>query len=147
MYDLDYFTQRLITIGYGADTAVYKAVSDVLVVLGDTELTKEDMETAMNLISEYGREDIGTIPLYGFDAWEPFNYGNVKLGEYVRVKENMYDSPTGAPHNGRVGVLLDVNSRRCTVRYLGMQQVSEMRHPIDNLLSIKRGVQLKTKRE
>lgn len=146
MYDLEYFSTKLTVGGYRPDSAVFKAVTDLMVAFDQHELSETDQTVVLNMFSEFGRDDLGKIPLCGDDAWEEFNYGNVKVGEYVKVKPDMYDSPEGESHNGLVGTLLRVSGRRCTVRYLGRPDISPMHHPIDNLLSIKRAIQLKTEK-
>lgn len=147
MYDLGYFSEKLESVGYKAGSNVHEAVSDALVAIEQHKLSQDEYAAILDLLSKFGRDTLGHYPSYGDDLWQEFNYGNVKVGDYVRVRHDAYDSDTGKPHNGKVGVLLNVSGRRCTVRYIGLRGVSKMFHPIDNLESLKHGVHLKAEQK
>ena len=134
-------SEKLESLGLLQSSAVTSAVSDVLATLSMHNLTENQEREVLDLISSKGLSEIIETPLFSDDAWVDFDYGNVKIGDYVRVKPNVYDSDTGSKHNSRVGVLVTIRARRCTVRYLGINHVYPMQHPIRNLQSLKHGVQ------
>jgi hypothetical protein len=77
--------------------------------------------------------------VFGEDAWRDFDYGNVKLGEFVRIKPDAYDSPSGVRHNGLVGILAFMNGGKCTVKYIGLASGNSQPHPMEKLDSLKGG--------
>lgn len=139
MNNIAYFVERVEALGHKAGSPVHSALSDALVAMDQHNLSPDEREALLDLISSSGRAEISQLPTNC--EWEDFNYGNVKAGDYVKVREGVYDSESGSAHNGLVGVLLRVSNRRCTVRYLGRQAVSPMQHPIDSLLSMKSAVE------
>ncbi len=141
MNNIAYFVERVEALGHKVGSPVHSALSDALVAMDQHNLSPDELEALLDLISSSGRAEISHLPPPTDGMWEDFNYGNVRTGDYVKVREDAYDSDTGANHNGLVGVLLRVSNRRCTVRYLGRQEFSPMQHPIDSLLSMKRAVQ------
>lgn len=139
--ELANFAEKVEAVGHKPGSPVHSAVSDALVAMNQHNLSSDDWEAVLDVISTYGRNELAKFPFAGDDMWEEFNYGNVIAGDYVRVRPDAYTSETGSTHNGLVGVLLRVSGRRCSVRYLGRQAVSPMQHPIDSLMSMKRTVQ------
>lgn len=147
MFDLGYYSEKLESIGYDPASTVHRAVSDALVAIEQYNLSSSEYTSILDLVSEFGRDTLGQTPTFGDEMWKDFDYGNVVVGDYVRVKKDAYDSITGSPHNGLVGRLLNVSNRRCTVRYIGLRGSSNMFHSIDNLDSMKSRVQLKTEQK
>lgn len=138
---LESFLGKVEAIGHKPGSPVHSAVSDALVAMNQHNLSPEDWEAVLDVISSSGRNELDRFPHVGSDMWEEFNYGNVVVGDYVRVRPDAYTSETGSVHNGLVGLVLRVSGRRCSVRYLGRQAGSPMQHPIDSLTSMKRTVQ------
>jgi hypothetical protein len=123
-------------IGYGGE--ILEALVSVAVVLDKYDLTDRQKDIVCNLLSEAGRETLKALPQKVYQGeWEPFNYGNVKLGDYVRVRPGTYDSDTGSLHNGLVGKLAHMAGRRCQVEYLGEASGRSIRHPMESLDSLK----------
>lgn len=147
MYNLEYFSEKLESIGYKAGSNVHRAVSDALVAIEQHKLSQDEYAAILDLLSEFGRDSLGHYPSFGDDLWQDFDYGNVIVGDYVRVRHDAYDSETGKHHNGLVGELLNVSGRRCSVRYIGLRGASKMYHPIGNLESLKHGVHLKAEQK
>lgn len=116
------------------------ALVSIAVTLDKYGLPTEDKETVYEMLSEAGRGKLDEAPEKLFNGeWEPFNYGNVKIGDYVRVKPDAYDSETGAKHNGLVGKLTYMAGHRCSVEYLGEATGNSIKHPMDNLESLRIG--------
>ena len=136
MADLERFQEAIVNSGVSVDSDIYNALSDAFIALSFWNLDSGSVDRALNLISEYGLSDLESTPNIPADAWVEFDYGNVKIGEYVMVANDAYDSSTGRRHNGRLGVLTGMSGRRCTVRYIAEQDHAEMRHPMDKLRSI-----------
>lgn len=136
---------RLISYGMGDRPEVLRAVSDAILAIEHHDLSREDLNLTLDLLSSSGYKELTNSPVFSDEDWGQFNYGGVKPGDYVKVKKNMYDSSTGLAHNDRVGVVLNISARRVSVRYLGTRGRATMTHPIDNLLSLKHSVQWKTK--
>lgn len=141
MFSLENFLEKIEAIGHPKGSKTHSALSDALIAMSQHNLPDEGWEAVLQALSTYGRSDLEDLPSFTEDMWEEFNYGNVRPGDYVKVKPNAYDSETGSSHNGLVGVLIRVSGRRCIVRYLTYQVPTQMRHPIDSLLSLKHGVQ------
>lgn len=137
MLDLGSFRDRLTNLGVETDSDLYHALCDAVVALSYWNLSESDQITALNTISEYGLSKMTSTPIIPDDAWVPFDYGNVRPGEYVKVAPDAYSSDTGAKHNGRLGVVTEVSGHRASVRYITDPSHSLMRHPIDRLLSLK----------
>lgn len=136
MFDYAKLRETYEAIGYSG--ALVEALVSVAVVLDKYQLPDSEKEVVFNLLSEAGRNKVADLPdaLLG-QHWEPFNYGNVKIGDYVRVRPGSYDSSTGQRHNGLVGKLLHMASRRCLVDYLGEEAGRQIRHPMEFLDSLK----------
>lgn len=136
MFDYTKLRDTYEAIGY--DGALVEALVSVAVTLDKYDLTDSEKEVVYNLLSEAGRNKLAELPeklIAG--AWEPFNYGNVRIGDYVRVRPDTYDSETGKLHNGLVGKLLHMSNRRCTVDYLGEAAGRTIRHPMEFLDSLR----------
>lgn len=126
---------------------VYGALIDVLTVLRMRNLSEEESQQVLDLISEKGRDEILDFPVLEDEHWQDFDYGNVKTGHYVRVKPWAYDSLSGMKHNSRVGRVVNISGRRVLVQYLGISGVSDIHHPIGMLQSPKYGLQWKTEKK
>lgn len=131
--------EKLKALGYTRDSPIFSAVLDIIATISLHDLSSKDEKDVLNLITSQEFED---FPLLDDTSWVEFDYGNVKPGDYVRIKKDSYDSETGREHNGRVGRLVNLSGRRATVRYLGIKGISPMRHPIGNLQSLKFGVRI-----
>lgn len=136
MFDYAELQRHYESIGYGGD--IVSALVSVAVVLDKYDLSDHDRDVVCNLLSEAGRGKLSQLPeKVVTGAWEPFNYGNVRIGDYVRVRPGSYDSDTGKLHNGLVGKLLHMASRQCIVDYLGEAAGRQIRHPMENLDSLR----------
>jgi hypothetical protein len=136
MFDYNKLQELYTSIGMQQD--VVDAMVSLAAVLDRHGLTDEQKDLVYTLLSEAGRESLKELPekvLTG--EWQDFDYGNVKIGDYVRVKIDAYDSPTGAPHNGRVGILKHMSHNRCTVQYVGTELGDAMKHPVQMLDSVR----------
>lgn len=110
--------------------------------LASSELTKEQAQQVLEIFSLEGLQELQNTPDKVLNAtWrDDFDYGNVKVGDYVRVKKGSYaESTSGVQHEGRIGILISVLNYRCTVRYIGLHSGNRMIHPMKNLESMKRG--------
>lgn len=136
--------EKLESLGHSKGSPVFSAVMDAVASISVHQLSELQESEVLSLISPQGMFELVDTPLFSDDAWMEFDYGNAKPGDYVRVEPDAYDSVTGVNHNSRVGVLLYVKARRCTVRYIGINSTSTMHHPIGKLQSLKYGVQWKT---
>jgi len=137
MIDLGDFRNKMTVAGVETDSDLYNALSEAIVVLSAWNLNEAELKFAMSLISEYGLEQLDNLPLIPEDAWVPFDYGNARPGEFVKVAPNAYDSPTGSVHNNRLGIITEVSGHRASVRYITDEVHTNMRHPISRLLSLK----------
>lgn len=137
MIDMGDFRNKMTIAGVETDSDLYNALSEAMVVLSAWNLSEADLKFGLSLISEYGLKQLDKLPLIPEDAWVPFDYGNVRPGEFVKVAPNAYDSTTGAVHNNRLGVVIEVSGHRATVRYITDKVHTNMRHPISRLLSLK----------
>lgn len=133
--------KKLESSGYASRPEVLSAVLDAVYALKAHNLSDGDLRLSMEILSVSGYQELLEFRGYSEEDWQDFDYGNVKPGSYVRVKPDSYDSETGKSHNGRVGILLNISGRRCTVRYLGTKGATSMKHPISNLQSLKYGVE------
>lgn len=126
-------------LGFDEKSRVYKSLYDILSILSYNSITEEERNIISQLLGDFGYSEISNISIPS--RWMEFDYGNIKAGAVVKVKEDAYSSETGQLHNGRVGFVLDISGRRCLIRYAGTLGKAEMRHPIDKLLSPKYGVE------
>lgn len=136
MFNYEELSARVRAAGY--DGAIHDAIVSVAVSVDKFDLTKEQKSVVLDFISSSGREQLDALPDRLLDGeWENFNYGNVKIGDYVRVRVDAYDSPTGAKHNGLVGILARADARRFVVQYLGEHVGQSMPHPETSLESLR----------
>lgn len=137
----DNIRSRMIALGYGDyrgdDKKAIDAIIAVHLTLESYKLSDTGQELVFNMLSKYGRESLKNTPDWDNDSWQDFDYGNVKQGEFVRVKPDAYDSESGARHNGLVGVLQYMKSRVCTVDYIGLATGNSHKHPMEKLQSLK----------
>jgi hypothetical protein len=130
----------LANIGH-TDEKIVQAIVAVSLTLDSFDLTVEERQIVTDLVGRDGDQAIRDFPLFGEDAWmSEFDYGNDKVGAIVRVKPDAYDSPTGKLHNGLVGVLLSLSGYKADVSYIGLASGNQMRHPKENLQSLRHGV-------
>lgn len=135
---------ELQALGYGDSEEHQKVVQALLAVhltLAHAGLTEDAQSTVLDLLSTTGRKALETTKHYAEQDWRDFDYGNVKQGDFVRVKKDAYDSPSGARHNGLVGVLKFMKSGQCSVEYVGLAAGNVHKHPMTKLDSLKWGVQ------
>lgn len=139
-FDYDDLRERLALAGFLENPEVFQAVTNLAVVLDNEEISDTNRETVLKVFSQLALEQLNKLPkeFLSKSKWMPFDYGNVKKGEYVRVRFNAYDSDEGSKHNGRLGILIDMKAWRCKVQYIGMPQTEIMDHPMDNLESIRK---------
>lgn len=138
MLDMGDFRNKMTNAGVETDSDVYWALSSAFVALSSWNLSPDEMKYALSFISEYGLTQLDNTPLIPDEAWAEFDYGNARVGEFIKVKEDAYDSPTGFVHNGRLGLLVDVSGRRGLVKYITDPDAGTThRHPIGKLLSLK----------
>lgn len=140
LFDHDDLKNRLTIAGYDENTPVGHAILKLAFVLDNEEISDIKKQLVLDLFSKTGLEQLNSIPVdfLSKNKWVLFDYGNVKKGDFVRVRYNAYDSVTGEKHNGRLGVLIDMKAWRCKVKYIGMPTEELMTHPMDNLESIKK---------
>lgn len=139
-FDHDDLKERLALAGYSDDSEVGHAILKLAFVLDAEEITDIKKQLVLELFTKTGLEQLKALPIdfLSKNQWVLFDYGNVKKGDFVRVRYDAYDSITGEKHNGRLGVLIDMKAWRCKVKYIGMPQEEAMTHPMDNLESIKK---------
>lgn len=139
--NFDGLREKLVSLGYNGDHAddesVIQALVAVHLTLGTFELSEGAREAILDLLSTTGREAIDAFPEITEDAWQDFDYGNVKLMSFVRVKRDAYDADTGAKHNGLVGILTTMRGGVCSVDYIGLASGSSQRHSMEKLDSLK----------
>lgn len=140
MYDIDKLSERIASLGYKKGSKIHEAFLSLAFVLGVYELGEEDEDVVLDLLSREGRGHVHKLPWVGEDSWEDFNYGNVGIGDYVRVKTDAYDSDSGKRHNGMVGIMTSMSNGVASVRYLGVSPERIRRHNKRYLDSLKRNV-------
>lgn len=137
----DNIRSRMISLGYGGYRGDDKKVVDALIAVHLTlesyKLSATAQELVFSLLSKDGRASLANTPDWDEDSWQDFDYGNVKQGEFVRVRPDAYDSESGARHNGLVGVLQFMKSRVCTVDYIGLATGNSHKHAMEKLQSLK----------
>lgn len=130
--------KKLELLGYTGlretDESLIQAFVAVQLTLQSFDLSKDAQGAVLDLLSTTGTEALKIAPE---GEWRDFDYGNVQEGDFVRVKVDAYDSETGAKHNGLVGILESMRSGIATVRYLGLASNNKMRHPKEQLDSLK----------
>lgn len=136
--DLDGLRAKLEALGYNGshqdDESVIQALVAVRLTLETLNLSEAARGAVLDLLTDPEWEEFPVLPE---DAWVDFDYGNVKIFNYVRVKSDAYDSDTGVKHNGLVGILTDMRGGQCTVKYLGLTSRNSHRHPMSKLDSFK----------
>lgn len=136
--DLDGLRSKLEALGYNGshkdDESVIQALVAVRLTLETLDLSEAARGAVLDLLTDPEWEE---FPVLTEDAWVDFDYGNVKIFSYVRVKSDAYDSDTGVKHNGLVGILTDMRGGQCTVKYLGLASRNSHRHPMNKLDSLK----------
>jgi hypothetical protein len=139
--DFNGLREKLESLGYTGlredDESLIQALAAVHLTLESFELSEAAREAILGFLSATGRKALESTPTFGEDAWQDFDYGNVKLGEFVRVKPDAYDSPTGILHNGLVGILGHMYGGKCTVNYIGLASDNSQKHPMEKLCSLK----------
>lgn len=137
----DGLREKLESLGYSglreSDESLVQALVAIHLTLETLELSEAAQGVVLDLLSTTGRKVLGSTPIFGEDSWRDFDYGNVKLGEYVRVKPDAYDSESGKRHNGLVGVLTYMTGGKCTVKYIGLASGNSQPHPMEKLDSLK----------
>lgn len=133
------FDELLDKIGL-ENTQEKQALEALFATLSCAELTSDQAQHVLEIFSLEGLQQLESTPENVLNAqWEEFNYGNVKIGDFVRVKDGIYqDSESGAKHAGRIGVLVAMAKYRCSVRYIGLHPSTRIIHPMENLQSMKR---------
>ena len=126
----DYFRNRFKSLGFvreGDDTMI-DALIAVMLTLQSFNLSGDEKEQVVKAF-------LGKAPVLPQGEWVGFDYGNVRVGDYVRVRKDAYTSDTGVKHNGLIGILRHVYGGRCTVEYFGLEAGNTMTHPMDFLES------------
>lgn len=125
----------------GVDEKSKETLLSLFVTLQESGLSVEQAKDVLEIFSPSGMEQLGKVPTEVINAeWrEDFDYGNVKIGDYVRVIPGSYeDSATGKKHGGRIGILVFMKSYMCTVRYIGLHSGNTMIHPMKRIQSQKK---------
>lgn len=136
MFDYNALTQLYSAMGFKIE--IVNAVVSLATVLDRHNLSDADKETVFRLLSDAGQESLQEVPEKVITGeWRDFDYGNVQIGDYVRIKPDAYDSESGAKHNGRVGILQHMSHNRCTVAYVGAEVGEGLAHPMSNLESVR----------
>lgn len=133
--------EKLEALGYSGlredDESLIQALVAVHLTLETFELSEAARGAVLDFLSSKGQETLNGVPDWSEESWKDFDYGNVKLGDFVRVKTDAYDSSTGSHHNGLVGILVDMANRKCLVKYLGLTSNNTYPHPMEKLDSLK----------
>lgn len=132
--------ERLIS-AVGLDDSKEKEVLLALyATLAASGLTPGQARHVLEIFSSGGLQQLSSVPSRVLTAqWQKFDYGNVKIGDFVRVKKGVYyDSDSGIKHEERIGVLVSMINYRCKVKYIGLHSGNIMVHPMKNLESMKR---------
>lgn len=136
--DFENLRAKLVSLGYTGehrdDQSVIQALIAVRLTLETLKLSKDAEGAILDLLRD---TEWQAFPDTTEDSWQDFDYGNVKLFDFVRIKSDAYDSDSGAKHNGLVGILTDMRGGQCTVKYLGLASRNSQRHPMDKLDSLK----------
>lgn len=132
---------KLESLGYTGlredDESLIQALVAVHLTLQTFGLSEDAQGAVLDLLSTKGQDGMSEVPDITEDSWQNFDYGNVKLLDFVRVKRDAYDSDSGARHNGLVGILTYMRSGQCTVDYIGLASGNTHRHPMEKLDSLK----------
>lgn len=123
----------------GHDDLVVAAVVSAMVSMDKYGLSEDQKYMVFSLLSSTGFEALESLPdAVAKGQWVDFDYGNVSIGDYVRIKKDAYTSESGVKHNGKVGRLAYMHGGKCMVSYIGIDVGDQMRHPMTNLESLKR---------
>lgn len=141
--DYQNLQKQLESLGYdpvGKESSkIIKAVIAACLSLAEAGLSKESLKTALNLLQPDSRMAMDAwFREHEEVQWGEFDYGNTKIGDFVRVKKDAYDSSSGEPHNGLVGKLTYMRNGKCTVEYIGLGAGNSSFHPMEKLESMKR---------
>lgn len=141
--DYEELRGQLSSIGYGEETKETKAIADAVVAvcltLSEIDLELSSMSVVLQLLNPESRTIIESWHrAHSGEMWADFDYGNTKIGDYVRIKKDAYDSVSGSKHNGLVGKLTHMRGGKCSVDYLGLAAGNSSQHPMEKLESIKR---------
>lgn len=124
MTNYDTVRDELSSRGYGEDSAVSKAVLELLYILDSQELPDKGTKRLVVdqfhslvanpnlLISSMEKEE---------GVWGQFYLGSAPIGSIVRVKKYAYTSQPGSRFNGLVGRLVSGRAGRAVVRFIGHQ--------------------------
>lgn len=143
LFDYKDLEDQLIAIGFDDDhefgEQVRSAALAVALTIDSYALPDDALDTILEIISSHGRKNLESLPqrVLNGSEWDEFALGNVAIGDFVRVKRDAYDSPTGAKHNGLVGTLGFVKGHRCSVNYIGSSTGKTMKHPMEKLESLR----------
>jgi hypothetical protein len=139
-FDYDDLEERITQLGFNKDTPVFKSIAKLAAVLDQDELSDTEREIVLTLFSSKGLEQVNNLPkeVLSKTKWIPFDYGNVKIGDFVRVRFDAYDSDTGVKHNNRLGILVSMAAWRCKVQYIGIPGAELMPHPMEKLESLQK---------
>lgn len=125
--------EKLKKAGYTEDSIVYRTVLDIEFILGNKAISPEERSEIISIFTSRFRNDLETVSTYSEEDWRDYDYGNVSINEYVRVKKDAYDSSSGKAHNGKVGRLVKSDGKRVTVKYLATGRSKTHTHP-ENML-------------
>ena len=139
MLTYEEFENLLKSIGL-SDSKEQEALLALFATLAASELSEDQAKHVLEIFSLEGLQQLKNTPENVLNAeWKKFDYGNVKIGDFVRVRHGVYkDSETGVRHEGRIGVLVSMSNYRCRVRYIGLHAGTIIVHPMQNLESMKR---------
>lgn len=145
MLDHKLLQQKLEALGYDGsrprDRRVSEAMHAITITLENYELSDEESDIVLDLLSDVGRDKLARLPDLQEDHWEDFNYGNVKLGDFVRIRKDAYDTEPGNLNNGLVGVINFASHGRFLVDYIGRSAGNSGFHAMDKLQSLRYGVE------
>lgn len=129
--------KTLRALGHSEKTVA--AVVSATVSMDKYGLSDDEKYAAYSLMSTVGFEALRKLPEAVVDGeWIDFDYGNVIIGDYVRVKKDAYTSVSGVNHNGKVGQLVKMYGGKCTIEYIGLDTGTSMPHPWQLLDSLKK---------
>lgn len=122
----------------GHTESMVQATVSAVATIDKYDLSEDEKYAIYTLLSSSGLEALKSLPeAVAQGQWGEFDYGNVALGDYVRVKKNAYTSESGVNHNGKVGRLARMHAGKCVVHYIGLDTGDNMTHPVSNLESLK----------
>ena len=129
--------KKLLAMGHDEQTA--RAVVSAMVSVDKYGLSEDQKYAVYSLMSVEGFAALRGLPdAVAFGTWTKFDWGNMRDGDYVRVKKDAYTAPSGVNHNGKIGRIANLYGGRCRVDYIGLDTGSAMTHPVGFLESLKR---------